>query len=485
MSSIRAIARLAWGTARWNTLRGHWFLEHMRHHRPFDARSLPSDSPIDVIVSFVDHFEPGVSQGHEAAVEKVASWCDAYEDLAARHRDSDGRPPQHTWFHRAEYRSWGCLDAISRSSFRGFGEVEFHLHHGHDTHESFAAKLQEGLEWFNQAGAMLTADVHPRQRFAYIAGNWSLDNGSGDDSKSGCSTELLALRNAGCYADFTFPALGSRAQPRKSNAIYYATDDPGPKSYDNGTDVAAGRIPSGDLMIFQGPLVVDWDAGRVEDGAVENPTPPRPDRIDHWLRANVHVAGRPEWVFVKLHTHGLQSRQAFLGPEMETLLEAMTTRWGRPPFRLHFVTARESYNIVKAAEAGLSGNPNDYRDFDIPRPANKLFICDKPSRLLRSEPHRLSLQVFGSERARISFASGPLRSVAGHIRRLHVVYSENDGVFLNFDGQGTLQFEATGPVRVGDLPHREPASSIRGRARPGTGSSCRLLPDRPDNLPEI
>lgn len=35
---------------------------------------------------------------------------------------------------------------------------------------------------------------------------------------------------------------------------------------------------------------------------------------------------------------------------------------------LHYVTAREVYNIIKAAEAGLTGNPHDYRDYELPRP---------------------------------------------------------------------------------------------------------------------
>lgn len=35
-----------------------------------------------------------------------------------------------------------------------------------------------------------------------------------------------------------------------------------------------------------------------------------------------------------------------------------------------FVVAREAYNIIKAAEAGHDGNPGDFRDFDIPPPAN-------------------------------------------------------------------------------------------------------------------
>jgi hypothetical protein len=39
----------------------------------------------------------------------------------------------------------------------------------------------------------------------------------------------------------------------------------------------------------------------------------------------------------------------------------------RPGYRFHYVTARELYNIVKAAEAGQKGDPGLYRDYVIPR----------------------------------------------------------------------------------------------------------------------
>lgn len=38
-------------------------------------------------------------------------------------------------------------------------------------------------------------------------------------------------------------------------------------------------------------------------------------------------------------------------------------------WKLHYVSAREMYNIAKAAEAGLAGDPNAHRDHLIPRPA--------------------------------------------------------------------------------------------------------------------
>ena len=34
-------------------------------------------------------------------------------------------------------------------------------------------------------------------------------------------------------------------------------------------------------------------------------------------------------------------------------------------YKLHYVTAREMYNLIKAAEAGDAGDPSLYRDFLI------------------------------------------------------------------------------------------------------------------------
>ncbi len=44
----------------------------------------------------------------------------------------------------------------------------------------------------------------------------------------------------------------------------------------------------------------------------------------------------------------------------------------RPGCRLHYVTARELYNVIKAAEAGRSGNPGALRDFQISPPLNRV-----------------------------------------------------------------------------------------------------------------
>lgn len=464
---FRALAflpALAWRMVRWHLYRGNWLPGHLRRHRPFRLNRLPQGTPIDVMVALVDHYEPTSDYGDLAAVESVKSWCEGYKAIASRYLDHDGCHPQHTWFYRAEYPNFGCIQALGRYAFKGLGETEFHLHHGFDTHETFSAKLRAGLDWFNQAGAMITTEPEPKQRFAYIAGNWGLDNGTGDPSHSGCNTELLALRDAGCYADFTFPAGGVRAQPRKTNSIYYATDTPLPKSYDTGIDVAVGRPPSGDLLIFQGPSVIDWSRGRVEMAAVESFAPPSPDRLGAWLKANVHVQGRPEWIFVKLHTHGMQSQDTMLGRALDDTFRAMVATWNRPPFRLHFVTAREAYNIVKAAEAGRVGDPGQYRDFLIPPPANRRLLCSGPYRLLHYGPDRIKLEVLSLDPVRLDFLDGPLRSLTGRVRHLELVFQS-----------GMVDIQAIN----GDPPFEaelRPSNSGPGVSRPVFGP-CVLRPD--------
>ncbi len=260
----------------------------------------------------------------------------------------------------------------------GMGEIEMHLHHENDTPESVTRIYRDGLENFGRFGISQTIDSPAQTRFAFVHGNWALDNGAAEISPNPCgvNNELQILRSLGCFVDCTFPALWSPAQPQRINSIYYATDDPAkPKSYDDGVPVEAGRAASGDLMLLQGPLIIDWKNWRhrthptMEHGDLSAASPIYPRRIELWLRANIHVVGRPEWVFVKLHAHSMHRVDwpQVIGQPFECLLQLLESAYndGRR-FIMHYVTARESYNIIKAAEAGQSGDPNRYRDFVIP-----------------------------------------------------------------------------------------------------------------------
>jgi len=325
-----------------------------------------------LIFIFADHFEP-------RDPEVVRAWAEGYTRLASAHADATGRPPQHTWFYDGEDPA--VLAALAGLCRRGLGEIEVHLHHSHDSPHGLREKLERRKRLFGEHGALVTAGPKPSHTFGFIHGKWSLDNSRGD-AFCGVNNELQVLREAGCYADFTFPAWG-RMQPSKRRSIYYATDDPQrPKSYDTGTDVEKGRPPSGDLMIFQGPgdlsgvppslarlgpLVRLVDRLRLTC-AVDRHLPPWPGRIERWVRANVHVKGRPEWVFVKVHTHGARPEnfQSYFGEHGRMLHGFLERRFtAAEGWRLHYATAREAYNMVKAAEAGRPGDPDACRDFAL------------------------------------------------------------------------------------------------------------------------
>ena len=331
---------------------------------------------VDVMFAFVDHFEPVVKPGQDPARKAgaVAAWTRDWPPLAARHRDSDGRPPRMTWTFPLETYDPGIVDALVELSRQDLGEVEVHLHHDGDSSETFRAKMLDGLAKFARHG-VATVDGVEGYRFAFVHGDWALDNARPDGRYCGVNDELTILRELGCFADLTYPSAPSETQPRKSNAIYYATDDPArPKSHDGGIDVEVGRAASGDLMLIQGPLRPDGSSRklgiipRIDNAAITGVNPGTPGRINGWIELGTGVVGRPEWVFIKVHCHSanVDDRDAVLGAAADAMFTHLerTCRTGRR--RLHYVTAREMYNIIKAAEQGRTGDPTEFRDLVIP-----------------------------------------------------------------------------------------------------------------------
>lgn len=329
---------------------------------------------------FVDHYEPGWEQpSYETECARVARWHEDYPKLCEGHRDADGRAPVHTFFYPEEEYRPEHLNALADLCRMGLGEIEIHLHHDNDTEAGLREKLRRFTELLATRHDALPRDAASGQpRWSFIHGNWALDNCHPSGTGCGVNNELIVLREEGCYADFTLPAAPDPCQTSTINRIYYATDDPHrPKSHDAGVRVAVGRPAQGDLMIIQGPLGLMWHnrkfglVPRIENADVRTSSPPTPARVDAWVETGIHVEGRPEWIFVKVHTHGTQERDigTLLGPKMAEAFSHLEAKYndGRE-WKLHYVSARETYNIIKAAEAGLAGDPNAYRDHLIPRP---------------------------------------------------------------------------------------------------------------------
>jgi len=334
-----------------------------------------------LVFCFVDHFEPAWRKpDYETECARVAQWRQQYPVLTEGLRDADGRPPVHTFFYPQEEYRKEHLDALVELCRMGLGEIEIHLHHDRDTEDGLRGKLRSFSDTLVQCHDALPLDPRTGQpRWAFIHGNWALANSHPQGWGCGINDELRILSEEGCYADFTFPAAPSRCQTSTINQIYYASSDPErPKAHDRGERVRVGGSASGQLMIVQGALELSWIRPklgflpRIENSDVRASSPPDPARIDTWVRTGIHVEGRPEWIFVKVHTHGAQDSDfgTLLGEPMRNAFRHLGARYndGRQ-WKLHYASAREMYNIIKAAEAGLAGDPNEYRDYLVPRPA--------------------------------------------------------------------------------------------------------------------
>jgi hypothetical protein len=129
--------------------------------------------------------------------------------------------------------------------------------------------------------------------------------------------------------------------------------------------------------MIQGPLTLNWASRRfglwprVENGDFSPMVVDLEERVRQWVDQDIHVIGRPEWRFVKIHTHGMAtdvSRYMFEAGAFRHLCQILAGKYNDGNnYRLHYVSARECF---KAAEAGHTGNAGMYRDFAISAPPN-------------------------------------------------------------------------------------------------------------------
>jgi hypothetical protein len=332
--------------------------------------------PRHLLFAICDHYEPKwAGASPSVAAERVEFWVRTYPELARRFRDADGRPPRHSFFFPGEEYEPAYLDALGALARAGLGEVELHLHHDCDEADNMRRTIADYLRSYAGHGH-LTRDVDGRARYAFIHGNWALANARRDGRFCGVDAEVPLLWETGCYADFTFPAAPDEAQPNRVNQIYWPTGALSRRrAYEQGEVARVGTVMRDRILMITGPLTLALRNAKmpiyIESGDITGHFPATARRVGSWVAQNIHVSGRPEWVFAKTHTHGAQERNwpSLLGKGALTLHEALTTRYndGRE-WVLHYVTAREMYNIAIAAMDGKSGDPNAYRDYVLPPP---------------------------------------------------------------------------------------------------------------------
>jgi hypothetical protein len=389
-----------------------------------------------ILFAFVDHFEPCGA----LASRQVGAWVNDYMAMAGRHADADGRHPVHSYFLISPPAiEPSLLEAtlvrLNEVTYRGYGEIEYHCHHGvpderlrtqQEAAEELVRLVADAKARFTSHGALVTAETQPRVTFGFIHGMWALDNsrhdpwyqGDGHYEYCGVDRELELLSRLGAYADFTFPAWGPM-EPYLKNAIFYAADDDSPASYETLEQIHLAEVgqPSwGDLMLIEGPAVdYGWGPDATDNiGCVAGSYHDWPTlrRMGYWVGCNIHVIGNDDWIFVKVHTHGCagditdpQTWDCFFGASMDNFYSQIEGAYNDgTAWKLHYVSAREMYNIVKAAEAGMTGDPSLYRDHLIRPPANSVILTANPYRLVSDDAGGITLEVTGNpEQVEMSF----------------------------------------------------------------------------------
>lgn len=351
------------------------------------ALSAPVREPVHLIMAVADHFEPAIvpSDGQKRVARseqerRLEWWSREYPKAAERWRDHEGRPFIHTYFYPAEQYDEGLLEILAEHCHSGWGETEIHLHHGiphPDTAENTRRVLAEFRDRLAFRHRCLSFEEGSEQpRYCFVHGNFALANSAGGRF-CGVDSEMQVLAETGCYADFTLPTgVLHPAQTAKMNSVYQcggALDQAAP--HQTGADLTVGRTPRVFPLIVQGPLLTDFARSRrafrpmFETGAITAPNPMTLERLALWKQARIRVAGRPDWLFIKLHCHGMDPTQkdAVIGGELQNFLETLVGGARERKETLHFVSAREMANIILAACDGKDGNPGEYRDYRFKR----------------------------------------------------------------------------------------------------------------------
>lgn len=352
--------------------------------RAFDRWLIPyllrrpavTEKPVHLLLAVCDHFEPLHHSDETGALGRIGQWSSKWPELSKQFRDADGCQPKHTFFYPSEQYSGKLLDPIARICKETGSEVEIHLHHENDTGEGLSEALELGKQNFLEHG-LLGRDEEGKTRFGFIHGNWALNNSHPLGEGCGVDREIPILRSAGCYADFTMPSAPSPTQSKLVNGIGYLQDLPGKLALEqiepSRVGEAARRSDSNQLLMIQGPLALNWGwrkwgiFPKMENGDITGANPPTSNRLRLSAKQRISVEGRPDWVFVKFHTHGgIESNfSMLLGEAFQRFHEYVSSS---SEFILHYVSAREMANLVHAAEDGVEGDPSDYRDYVFGKP---------------------------------------------------------------------------------------------------------------------
>lgn len=319
--------------------------------------------PERVWVSINDHYEPlGGKVSMETARQRVQRWQDAWPRIAAEApKDGDGQQPKYGFFYpQEEYRS-ELLEPLAEMTRWGIGDVEVHIHHDKETADRFREKIRTFCTQLRDGHGLLN-DIDGRPGFAFIHGNWALDNSLPGERWCGLTGEIKLLKELGCYADLTMPSIPSATQGKIVNKIYWCTGNTDKtRSFDRGIEATVGGGVQGDLLMITGPLGLryrDRLMPRMETGEIAAYDLPTPYRIKRWLDLAPRIGND---IFIKLYTHGARedNADALLGTSGRSGGLELMFRWlheaaEERQLEVRWASAFEMYRAVKCLVDGRS-----------------------------------------------------------------------------------------------------------------------------------
>lgn len=122
--------------------------------------------------------------------------------------------------------------------------------------------------------------------------------------------------------------------------------------------------------MLQGPSGFNFNYRYFEWGALEAWLGIDFHRFTSMLEDCPFVYGRPDVRFMKLHTHGIQSRELVLSTQFKNFFNQIYNYCDDNNIKLHYCSSREAYNIVKAIENSAHGEIEKFRNYEISVPHN-------------------------------------------------------------------------------------------------------------------
>ena len=336
-----------------------------------------------IIFTIADHFEPNFSENgvvdHETQIRRVRSHRELAQQIGKDIFDVDGTKFRHTHFYPGEQYHPEIADILAEMQADGLGEVEVHLHHGverPDTSENLRRTLIEFRDTLAERHKLLSRmDGVGGPMYAFVHGNLALANSCGG-RLCGVDDEMAILRDTGCYVNMTLPSAPDQSQVEVINQIYECglpMDEKVP--HRNGRRVRVNGNEPVLPLIFTGPLVFNWTrrikgipVPRLDDGVLAANQPADIARFNRWRSANVTVAGRSDWIFVKLYCHSFfdHDQSAAIGEGAKRFFSEIIEHGAATgKYDVHFASAREAFNIAAAAIDGRRGKPGEYRDYRL------------------------------------------------------------------------------------------------------------------------